>query len=193
MIGKSANPTSEQIALQPDRSGLLQVFEDNRALLLRFLTARTRDPSLAEDLLQDIWIKIDSHAVSGPIANPSGYLFKMCENAVRDARRSENRTRLRETAWLDAGLAVGRERSDPLTPEKIAIERDQLRHMLREIEKLPERTRQIFIDFRLNDITQKQIAANLGISISAVEKHLQRAYRVVMDCREKDDAGLARR
>ena len=107
--------------MQPDRSGLLQVFEDNRALLLRFLTARTRDP------------------------------------------------------------------------EKIAIERDQLRHMLREIEKLPERTRQIFIDFRLNDITQKQIAANLGISISAVEKHLQRAYRVVMDCREKDDAGLARR
>lgn len=178
--------------MQSDRSGLLQVLEDNRAMLLRFLTARTRDPSLAEDLLQDIWIKIDSHAVSGPIDNPSGYLFKMCENMVRDARRSEDRKRARETAWLEAGSDPVAERSDPLSPEKIMIERDELRHMLRELDKLPDRTRQIVIDFRLNDITQKQIAANLGISISAVEKHLQRAYRVIMDYREKNDAGLNR-
>ena len=170
----------------------MQVLEDNRAMLLRFLTARTRDPSLAEDLLQDIWIKIDSHAVSGPIDNPSGYLFKMCENMVRDARRSEDRKRVREAAWLDAGSGPVAARSDPLTPEKIVIERDQLRHLLRELEKLPDRTRQIFMDFRLNDISQKQIAANLGISISAVEKHLQRAYRVIMDYREKNDAGLNR-
>jgi RNA polymerase sigma factor (sigma-70 family) len=192
VIGKFANAISERIALQSDRSGLLQVLEDNRAMLLRFLTARTRDPSLAEDLLQDIWIKIDSHAVSGPIDNPSGYLFKMCENMVRDARRSEDRKRARETAWLEAGSDPVAERSDPLSPEKIMIERDELRHMLRELDKLPDRTRQIVIDFRLNDITQKQIAANLGISISAVEKHLQRAYRVIMDYREKNDAGLNR-
>jgi RNA polymerase sigma-70 factor (ECF subfamily) len=144
----------EQSPLHPDKSGLSQVFEDNRSALLRFLTARTRDPSQAEDLLQDVWIKIDAHTPSGPIDNPLGYLFKTCENGVRDAKRSE------------------------------------IRKLAREMEKLPDRTRQIFIDFRLNEITQKDIAANLDISISAVEKHLQRAYRVIMDYRKKDDAGL---
>lgn len=189
---KSANAISERIVLQPDSSGLLQVFEENRSVLLRFLTARTRDPSLAEDLLQEVWIKIDTHAGSGPIDNPTGYLFKICENMVRDAIRSEARKRLRETSWLEAGSDSLAGPTDPLTPEKIAIERDQLRHMLVELEKLPDRTRQIFIDFRLNGVAQKEIAANLGISISAVEKHLQRAYRVVMDYREKNDAGLHR-
>ena len=178
--------------MQPNRSGLLQVFEDKRSTLLRFLTARTRDPSLAEDLLQDVWIKIDTHEACGPIDNPLAYLFKICENTVRDAKRSAARKLARETLWLEAGSGLTAERSDQLTPEKITIERDQLKHMLLELQKLPERTRQVFIDFRVNEISQKEIAANLDISVSAVEKHLQRAYRVIMDYREKNDAGLNR-
>ncbi|MEO9745881.1 sigma-70 family RNA polymerase sigma factor [Parasphingorhabdus sp.] len=184
--------TLEQSPLHSDKSGLSQVFEDNRSALLRFLTARTRDPSQAEDLLQDVWIKIDTHTQSGPIDNPLGYLFKMCENVVRDAKRSEVRKLARETLWSESQSDIFAQRGDQLTPEKIALERDQLKHALLELEKLPDRTRQIFIDFRLNEITQKEIAANLDISISAVEKHLQRAYRVVMDYRKKDDAGLNR-
>lgn len=180
----------EQSPLHPDKSGLSQVFEDNRSALLRFLTARTRDPSLAEDLLQDVWIKIDAHTPSGPIDNPLGYLFKTCENVVRDAKRSEIRKLARETLWSENQSDFVAQRSDQLTPEKIALEHDQLKHAFLELEKLPDRTRQIFIDFRLNEITQKDIAANLDISISAVEKHLQRAYRVIMDYRKKDDAGL---
>lgn len=174
--------------MQPDRSGLSQVFDDSRAALLRFLTARTRDPALAEDLLHDVWIKISTGDHSGPIEKPAGYLYKICENVVRDARRSEMRKRARETLW--SGADIGVERSDDLTPEKIALERDQLNKLLLELEKLPDRTRQIIIDFRINEITQREIAGNLGISISAVEKHLQRAYRVLMDYREKNDAGL---
>lgn len=176
--------------MQPDKSGLSQVFEDNRAQLLRFLTARTRDRSLAEDLLQDVWIKIDTHKTPGPIDNPLGYLFKICENVVRDAKRSEVRKLARETLWSETVSDFAVERSDHLTPERIAIERDQLKQALMELEKLPDRTRQIFIDFRLNEITQKEIAADLEISVSAVEKHLQRAYRVVMEYRENNDAGL---
>lgn len=174
--------------MQPDRSGLSQVFDDSRAALLRFLTARTRDPALAEDLLHDVWIKISTGDQSGPIEKPTGYLYKICENVVRDARRSETRKRARETLW--SGADIGVERSDDLTPEKIALERDQLNKLLVELEKLPDRTRQIIIDFRINEITQREIASNLGISISAVEKHLQRAYRVLMEYREKNDAGL---
>lgn len=190
MLLDRQNSLSEQLFLQPNRSGLSQVFEDNRSALLRFLTARARDPSLAEDLLQDVWIKIDTLTTSGPIDSPLGYLFKMCENVVRDAKRSEVRKLARETLWSEADSNFAAERSDHLTPEKIALERDQLKHALLELEKLPERTRQIFVDFRLNEISQKQIAADLDISISAVEKHLQRAYRVIMDYREKNDAGL---
>lgn len=171
------------------QAGLLEVFDENRQLLLRFLTARTRDPAAAEDLLQDIWIKLNEGQRSGPIDSPLAYLYKTCENAVRDAKRSEIRKTARETLWSEQGAIDTSGGQDNLTPEKITVERDRLRHVLNELESLPERTRKIFVDFRINEITQKEIADQHSISISAVEKHLQRAYRVVRIYREKLDAG----
>ncbi len=176
--------------MQQDKSGLSKVFDDNRALLQRFLAARTRDTALAEDLLQDVWIKITTGTQSGPIDNPLAYLYKMCEYTARDAHRSEVRKLARETLWSEAGSDFSAERSDHLTPEKITIERDQLKRALTELEKLPDKTREIFIDFRINQITQKEIARSQNISISAVEKHLQRAYRVIAKFRKNNDAGM---
>lgn len=176
--------------MHQEDSGLSQIFDDNRSLLLRFLIARTRDAGLAEDLLQDIWIKLNDGKQSGPIESPLAYLYKICENAARDAKRSEIRKAARETIWSEQGAIDTSGGQDHLTPEKIAVERDRLRHALTELEKLPERTREIFVDFRMNEITQKEIADQHSISISAVEKHLQRAYRVIKNYREKTDAGL---
>ncbi|MGB5485355.1 RNA polymerase sigma factor [Parasphingorhabdus sp.] len=173
-----------------NKSGLSQVFEDNRALLLRFLAARTRDIGLAEDLLQDVWIKITTGTQSGPIDNPLAYLYKMCEYTARDAHRSATRKLARDTLWSEAGSDFSAERRDNLTPEKIAIERDLLKLALSELEKLPDRTKEIFIDCRINEITQKEIARRQNISLSAVEKHLQRAYQVINKFRKNNDAGL---
>jgi len=49
----------------------------------------------------------------------------------------------------------------------------------RVFDELPERTRTIFRRFRLDGEPQRQIAADLGISVSAIEKHLTRAYEAV--------------
>ena len=175
-------------------SGLLFVFEENRQPLLRFLMARTRNAALAEDLLQNVWIKIQDLEHAQPVENPLAYLFKSCENAARDAKRSAARKIARETLWAEQdGLHVSGGQ-DNLTPEKIAMERDNLRAVLAELEKMPERTRAIFLDFRVQEIPQQEIADQYAISISAVEKHLQRAYRVIREYRgkmEKDDAGGA--
>jgi len=180
----------QMVSLHEKQGGIAQIFDDNRTILLRFLIARTRDPALAEDLLQEIWIKINSGNHSGPIESPLSYLYKSCENAVRDAKRSAARKIARETGWAEQDIIQNSGGQDQLTPEKIAIERDRLRRALAELEKLPERTREIFIDFRINEKSQKEIAASYSISISAVEKHLQRAYRVIKIYREKTDAGL---
>ena len=49
---------------------------------------------------------------------------------------------------------------------------------------LPDRTLQIFRLYRLDGLRQREIAAELGISISSVEKHLRRAYQVVVEAQE---------
>jgi RNA polymerase sigma factor (sigma-70 family) len=43
--------------------------------------------------------------------------------------------------------------------------------------ELPERTRQIFVLRRLEGLSYFEIGRRLGVSVSAVEKHMQRAVR----------------
>ena len=63
--------------------------------------------------------------------------------------------------------------------EAVLIARERLASMIETLGSLPERTRDIFRRFRIEGQTQKVIAAELGVSKSAVEKHLYRAYDVV--------------
>ena len=48
---------------------------------------------------------------------------------------------------------------------------------------MPERTADILRRYRVEGQSQKVIAEQIGISLSAVEKHLQRAYRVLLELR----------
>jgi DNA-directed RNA polymerase specialized sigma24 family protein len=56
------------------------------------------------------------------------------------------------------------------------------------LDNLPERTAFAFRAVRIEGTPQKEIAAQMGISLSAVEKHLQRAYHAVIDVQQKLDA-----
>ena len=52
---------------------------------------------------------------------------------------------------------------------------------------MPVRTAQILKMYRLDGVSQKAIANTLDLSLSAVEKHLQRAYRTLQFLREELD------
>jgi RNA polymerase sigma-70 factor (ECF subfamily) len=55
------------------------------------------------------------------------------------------------------------------------MDRQRLRQVIAALEELPARTRDIFVLFRLDRLKQSEIAAQMGISVSAVEKHVVRA------------------
>ncbi len=169
---------------------LAQTLEDNQSRLLRFLTARTRDASLAEDLLQEARIKLIEKAPGKHVADPLPYLYTMLENMVRDHSRSEASRKQRNLDWGDAGEGIAPIRADPDTPEQSALDRDYLTHVLAALDTLPERTKVIFLAFRVEGVGQREIAEQQGISLSAVEKHLQSAYRMIATLRKKLDAGI---
>jgi len=172
-----------------EKPTLAEALEQNQRRFARFLIARTRDPELAEDLLQEARVKVLSDDTSRDVQDPVSYLFRLLENMVRDHRRSETSRTSRNKAWGDRGEGVEPIRADPTTPEMHALDRDYLARVLAALDTLPERTKTIFLAYRVEGTSQKEIAADHGISLSAVEKHLQRAYRLVADIRKKFDAG----
>jgi RNA polymerase sigma-70 factor (ECF subfamily) len=168
------------------QSGLAAVFLENRAILLRFLRARG-DRDLAEDLLQELWLKASAGA-STPISDPLAYLFRTASNLLLDRRRADFRRQRREADWANPARAGTAESTDLQSGERIAIARDHLRLVDATLAELGERTDAIFRRFRVDAISQREIAKEFGISISAVEKHLRKAYRALVELRRRLDA-----
>ena len=71
------------------------------------------------------------------------------------------------------------DRDDAPAAERVLIARERLRQIDRVLESLGARTEYVFRRHRVDEIGQREIAAELGITLSAIEKHLQKAYKAV--------------
>jgi RNA polymerase sigma-70 factor (ECF subfamily) len=159
-------------------SGLLAAFVESRSALLRYLTLRGATAEEAEDILQEVHLKLWAEKI-GPVEQLRAYLYKMTNNHFLLHRRTADRRARREEAWVSTHGS-----EDPVvdgrpSAEAGLIAREQLTILQRTLDALPERTREIFRRFRLEGEPQRQIAAEMGISVSAIEKHLIRAYEVI--------------
>lgn len=170
--------------------GLEAVFLNSRATLLRFLAARGAGDD-AEDLLQELWMKASS-AQTGPIANPLAYLYRMADNLMLDRRREAQRRIRRDDAWNDASSGSAGISEQP-SAERVLIARERMRIVDQALDALGERSAAIFRSHRIEGVPQRDIAERMGISLSAVEKHLQKAYRALVELRatEHGDAGFS--
>jgi RNA polymerase sigma-70 factor (ECF subfamily) len=168
---------------EPAAGGLKTAFLENRAALFRYLCARKVPPDEAEDILQDLFVKLEG-LKSGPVAEPRAYLHRMAENLLYDRRRTAGWRTSREQAWVASQLGVSREADGRPSAERQLIAREELRLISEALAALPDRTLQIFRLYRLDGLRQREIAVDLGISVSSVEKHLRRAYQAVVQAQE---------
>lgn len=162
-------------------SGLQRVVLNERGRLLRFLAARGMADD-AEDVLHDLWQRVAA-APSQPIADPLSYLFRAAENLVRDRRRSSVSRDRRHHDWHET--LPGEEA--PMG-ERSLIARERLREVQAALAALGPRVEIVFRRCRLDGIGQAAIARELGVSLSSVEKDLQKAYRALAQLRAKFDA-----
>lgn len=165
-----------------DISGLQRVILNERSRLLRFLAARGVGDD-AEDALHDLWQRVAA-APAQPIADPLSYLFRAAENLARDRRRSSVSRDRRQQDWHDASLSSEEEPPG----ERALIAREQLREVQSTLAALGPRVELVFRRCRLDGVGQAAIARELGVSLSSVEKDLQKAYRALAQLRAKFDA-----
>ena len=167
---------------QTGTNGLHATLLNERGRLLRFLAARGAGHE-AEDVLHDLWQKIAA-APERPVADPVSYLFRAAENHMRDIRRATTSREKRQFDWQGMGDAP----EDAPAGERVLIAREHLQQVQAALAALGSRVDHVFRRYRLDGIGQADIASELGMSLSSVEKDLQKAYRTLADLRIKLNA-----
>lgn len=153
------------------QSSLLDAFHENRSELLAYMAARLRCSITAQDLVQELFLKVFALERSAEIANGKAYVFRMAANLVIDHQRSASR----QGAVLAEAEAYLHVAEAPPSPERQAMAQEELRDLAAAVEQLRPATRRIFKRNRFDGQTQREIAADLGISQTAVEKHIRKA------------------
>lgn len=169
-----------------DVGGLTAVLTTHRPQLLRFFTSRTGSPAEAEDVVQEIWLHVARSNI-GPVASPLAYLHRVGMNIVLDRVREGQRRARREQGWSDVAIERrGGESTDegPL-PDEVVDSRQQAQRLAVAIAALPQGAGRVFRLHKLEGLGHAEVAAELGITRSAVEKHMAVAMRHLREAMQR--------
>ncbi len=134
--------------------------------LLAYIIRRSRNPSDADDFLQETLLRVLEQSKKQEIENPLAYAFRVADTVIY-ARARRN---LRETELGDEDY----ECELPLADEQLAYK--QRVAVLRDaVNALPPLRRKVFVKRHFEGQSRAEIAHDLGISVEAVKKHLVRA------------------
>jgi RNA polymerase sigma factor (sigma-70 family) len=151
-----------------------------RLSLLRLARRIVGTGPAAEDVAQSLWLRVQRVEDDPPILNKRAYLYRLATNLALDhasgeARRASVHEEAQALLWgADHALAA----------DRAVIAREMLQRIEVAIGGLPEQTRRIFELHRYEGLTQRALADRLGISTTAVEKHMRRAMRVLAEARD---------
>ena len=163
-----------------DVRGLEALYHAYRVDLLRFLVARTGDASEADDILQEIWLKLRAPA-GKPIANGRAYLYRIAHNLVIDRLRERHRRMRRERLWSDQRTGYAATGSEPAddahSAEDEMLEREETALLASALGTLPDGARRAFELHKLKGLSHAEVAEHMGISKSGVEKHMAVAMK----------------
>jgi RNA polymerase sigma factor (sigma-70 family) len=154
-----------------------QLDERFRAPLMAYFVRRTGSKAEAEDLTQETFVRLIGAKSLDCVEEANAYVFRVASNLLRDRARTAARWKKIAVFPLDTvpveqmswGLLEDRE------PERVLIGRESLSEVLDCLDELGERTKSIFILFRLEGMKQKDIAALYGLGVSTVEKQVMAA------------------
>jgi len=160
---------------------LRTVYFAQRDALKRYLVGLCRDDTIADDILQDIYVRLSEKDVHGDIGQPLAYLFRMGSHLwLNRIRANANRNR-RDGDWQALNPQGDGEEDAAPDAESVVAARQQLKAALDALDELPSRPREVFRMHKLQGLSHGEVARALGVSVSAVEKHVSTAMRHIRD------------
>jgi RNA polymerase sigma-70 factor (family 1) len=170
--GQAARMQSHHIS---DEAGFEQIFRQYHTLLCRYAYAIVKDTVAAEEIVQDVFLKIWERRTELEITvSVKSYLYRSVHNGCLNAIAKKKK----EVHMDEVSLKIVHQSAVPAadlqTKElEIAISAG--------LDRLPVECRKIFELSRFGELKYREIAETLGISIKTVENQMGKALRIMRE------------
>ena len=152
-----------------DKASFEQLFRDNYGkayyLALRILHDDEASKDVVADAFELVWRRLQDSDVD----KLSSYLLTAVKNVCLDYIRKQN---IRNRYVLASLQAVGKQ---SFNPEEVDLHEEKIQTIMRSLDELTPRTQQIVTMCYVQRKKYREVAEELGISESAVKKHIMQA------------------
>ena len=142
-------------------------------VLYRYFLAQTGNPTHAEDLMQECWVRIHRGRSSYRPGEPVlPWAFAIARHTKIDEYRKNSARAHREAAVAGPG--------EPITDPRRSIEHGlAVSAILARLHELPDGQREVFVMLKVHGMSVEEVANLVGSSRSAVKQKAYRAYETL--------------
>ena len=160
---------SERLSMKANKTDVLAIVVENREQMHNYILQRVKDSAVADDILQEVHLRMVKKERETTIAEPLAYAYKIARNLIYDHSAKVS---------VYEPLAEDLKSETPGPADQVNAQRN-LAILLEIIRAMPPMRRDIFIRRRLHGQSYQQISVATGLSSKAIEKHISRAIAFV--------------
>jgi RNA polymerase sigma factor (sigma-70 family) len=164
--------SAQDTVAEPKTEFVQSLFQEQQSPLLKFLVSRFRDIEDAAEIAQETWLRI--HRLENPehLKNPRAFLFQTASNIAIDRSRHAAVAK----KYLEQSISLNYREECPTVENSVAAD-EALQLIKNSLGSLPHKCRDAFLLHRGRDMSYSEIAVQLGVSTSMVEKYIIRTLK----------------
>ena len=147
--------------------------------LFSYSTKIVENPNMANDIVQNVFIKVWENPKILKTENPEAFLFKMIKNASLNYIRHQLVVNNHKLKIKEKYLGEELYYIDFVGNEPVELISSELHARVEQVmEMLPPKCRSVFLLSRIEGMKNSEIAEKLNVSIKNIEKHISKALSI---------------